>query len=91
MDCGPACLKMVAAFHGKQYSLDELRQLCFISREGVSLMGISKSAEEIGFRTFGARFTFDQFVEKAPLSCIVHWQQSHFVVTYGIKKIKGVQ
>ena len=88
MDCGPACLKMVAAFHGKQYSLDELRQRCFISREGVSLMGISKSAEEIGFRTLGGRFTFDQLIEKAPLPSIVHWQQSHFIVVYRIKKSK---
>jgi len=54
-------------------------------------MGISKSAEEIGFKTFGGRFTFDQFVEKAPLPCIVLWRQSDFVVTYRIKKIKGVQ
>jgi len=51
-------------------------------------MGISKSAEEIGFKTFGGRFTFDQFVEIAPLPCIVLWQQSDFVVTYRIKKNK---
>lgn len=88
MDCGPACLKMTAEFYGKHYTLDHLRQRCFISREGVSLMGISKTAEEIGFKTFGGRFTFDQLVEKAPLPCIVHWQQSHFVVVYRIKKSK---
>jgi len=88
MDCGPTCLKMVAAYYERNYSLELLRQRCFISREGVSLMGISKAAEEIGFRTFGGKFTFEQLVEKAPFPCIVHWQQDHFVVVYKIKKNK---
>ncbi len=84
MDCGPACLKMIAAYYGKQYLLDGLRKRCNISREGVSLMGISRTAEEIGFSTFGGRFTFDQLAEKAPFPCIVHWKQNHFVVVYRI-------
>lgn len=88
MDCGPTCLKMITEFYGKHYALDHLRKRCFISREGVSLMGISKTAEEIGFKTFGGRFTFDQLVENAPLPCIVHWQQSHFVIVYRIKKTR---
>jgi ATP-binding cassette, subfamily B, bacterial len=86
MDCGPSCLKMIAQYYGKYYTLEHLRQRCFISREGVSLMGISKTAEEIGFKTFGGKFTFEQLVEKAPLPCIVHWKQEHFVVVYRIKK-----
>ena len=86
MDCGPACLKMVSSFHGRHYSLERLRQRCFISREGVSLLGISKAAEEIGFRTLGGKFTFEQWAQKSPLPCIVHWQQNHFVVVYGIKQ-----
>ena len=86
MDCGPVCLKMIAQHYGKHFSIDYLRQRCFISREGVSLMGISKTAEEIGFKTFGGKFTFEQLQEKAPLPCIVHWQQNHFVVVYRIKK-----
>ena len=26
MDCGPTCLRMVAAYHGKRYSLERLRE-----------------------------------------------------------------
>lgn len=88
MDCGPTCLKMVAAFYGRKYSLDQLRNRCNISRDGVSLMGISKTAEEIGFKTFGGIFTFEQLVEQAILPCIVHWNQKHFVVVYKITKTK---
>ena len=51
MDCGPSCLRMVAKYYGKTYSLQTLRERCFITREGVSLLGVSDAAENIGFRT----------------------------------------
>jgi len=53
MDCGPTCLRMVAMHYGKNYSLQSLRSRSFISRSGVSMLGISNAAEEIGFRTLG--------------------------------------
>lgn len=88
MDCGPACLTMIAAHYGRHYTLDHLREQCFIGREGVSLLGISKAAEQIGFRTVGGRLTFDKLAEKALLPCVVHWNQEHFVVVYAIRKKK---
>ncbi len=59
MDCGPTCLRMIAKHHGRQYSMDTLRQKSGINREGVSLLGISEAAEEVGFRTVGAKLTWD--------------------------------
>ena len=44
MDCGPACLRMIAKHYGRHYRLDTLRQKCHISREGVSMLGISEAA-----------------------------------------------
>lgn len=88
MDCGPTCLKMVAKFHGKSYSLNELRSKSFITREGVSLLGISEAAEAIGFRTMGVKIPFDKLKEDAPMPCIVHWNQNHFAVLYKIKNNK---
>ena len=88
MDCGPACLTMIAAHYGRHYTLDHLREQCFIGREGVSLLGISKAAEQFGFRTVGGRLTFDKLAEKALLPCVVHWNQEHFVVVYAIRKKK---
>ncbi len=85
MDCGPSCLRMIAAFYGKTYSLEKLRQLAHISREGVSLLGLSEAAEVIGFRTIGARITLEQMME-APKPCVVHWDQEHFVVVYKYRK-----
>ena len=85
MDCGPSCLRMIAAFYGKTYSLQKLRELAHISREGVSLLGLSDAAEAIGFRTIGARITLEQLME-APKPCVVHWDQDHFVVVYNYRK-----
>lgn len=88
MDCGPTCLRMVAMYHGKNYSLTELRNKSFITREGVSMLGISDAAEAIGFRTLGVKIPFEKLVIDAPLPCIIHWNQNHFAVLYQIKKNK---
>lgn len=86
MDCGPTCLRMVAKYYGRNYSIQYLRKKSFITREGVSMLGISDAAESIGFRTSGARITFEQLATEKPLPCILHWNQNHFVVCYNIKK-----
>lgn len=86
MDCGSACLQMISSFYGRDYSLDTLRRHTFAGIRGVSLLGISKAAERLGFRTVGGRFSFDRFATKAPFPCIVHWNQDHFVIVYKIKK-----
>jgi ATP-binding cassette subfamily B protein len=91
-DCGPTCLKMIAGHYGKNHSIQHLRDKCFIDKDGVSLLGISEAAEKIGFRSLGVRISWNQLAEDAPLPCIVHWKQNHFVVVYKItgkgKKIK---
>jgi len=86
MDCGPACLRMVASYYGRSYTIQTLRQRSFITREGVSMLGISDAAESIGFRTAGVKINFDQLCNDVPLPCIAHWNQNHFVVVYKIKK-----
>jgi len=88
MDCGPTCVRMIAKYYGRHYSLEQLRKQSFVTREGVSMLGISDCAESIGFRTLAGRFTFNKLAEQAPLPCIIHWRQDHFVVVYAIKKKK---
>lgn len=86
MDCGPSCLRMIAKYYGRSYSLQTLRDRSFITREGVSMLGISDAAESIGFRTSGVKINFEQLVNNIPLPCILHWNQNHFVVCYNVKK-----
>ncbi len=83
-DCGATCLRMVARHYGKHYSLEYLRQLSYLDREGVSLMGISDAAEKIGMRTLGVKSGFKKLQEDIPLPCIAHWNQEHFIVVYRV-------
>jgi ATP-binding cassette subfamily B protein len=86
MDCGPACLKMVCSFHGKHFSISRLREASHITKEGVSMLGISDAAESVGLQTMGVNVTFKELVDSKPMPCIAHWQQNHFVVIYEILK-----
>ena len=85
MDCGPTALAMIAKHYGKTYSQQTLRERCFITREGVSMLGTSDAAESIGMRTMGVRISFDQLADEVLLPCIAHWRQNHFIVVYKIK------
>lgn len=88
MDCGPACLCMIAQHYGKHYSLESLRKKSILTRQGVSLFGLSEAAESIGLRSTAVRVRFDDLI-LAPLPCIVHWNQNHFVVLYKSTKRKN--
>lgn len=85
MDCGPTCLKMVASFHGKNFSLSSIRDKSFITKEGVSFLGLSEAAESMGLRTIGVRIPFSKLSQDVPLPAVVHWKQRHFVVVYKIR------
>ncbi|MGB8490276.1 MAG: cysteine peptidase family C39 domain-containing protein, partial [Bacteroidales bacterium] len=89
MDCGPSCIRMIAKYYGKSYTLQSLRSKSFITKSGVSMLGLSDAAESVGFRTRGYLLSWEQLRDEVPLPCIVHWNQRHFVVVYKIKK-RGV-
>jgi ATP-binding cassette subfamily B protein len=86
MDCGPACLKIITNFFGRDFSLQFLREKCQITKLGVSFLGISEAAESLGLRTLAAKVTMEQLKESQAFPCILHWDQKHFVVLYKIKR-----
>ena len=67
MDCGPACLKIIARYFGKYYSLQHLRDLCGITREGVSFLDLSYGAEKIGLHTLAVKTDLKNLHVKVPL------------------------
>ncbi|MBP6023627.1 MAG: peptidase domain-containing ABC transporter [Ferruginibacter sp.] len=85
MDCGPTCLAMICRYYGKSISLQTLRSKTEIGKEGVNLLGINNAAVSIGFRTQGVQLTYKQITKEAPLPCILHWGQHHFVVLLKVK------
>jgi ATP-binding cassette subfamily B protein len=88
MDCGPTCLRIITKHYGRVISLSKLRTLSETTREGSSLKNIADTAEKIGFRTLGVKISFNKLLEEAPLPCLIHWGEYHFVVVYKIQKNK---
>lgn len=84
-DCGPTCLKIIAKHYGKTINIQELRDFSETTREGSNLLFLSDAAEKIGFRTLGVKLSLER-LEEAPLPCILHWNNNHYVVLYKIKK-----
>ncbi len=85
MDCGPACLKMIAKHYGKFYSLQYLRDKCGITKEGVSFLDLSHAAEGIGLRTISLKCSMEDLLYKVPLPALVHWDTNHYIVVYKTK------
>ena len=90
MDCGPTCLRMIAAHYGRELPLQRIRSMSKTTREGSSLLGLSTAAEDLGFHTAGVKLTWEQLRDEMPLPCIAHWNQNHFIVIYKITKKRGV-
>ncbi len=86
MDCGPTCLCMIANSYNKPYSIQYLRKKSFITREGVSVLGISEAANHIGFDSLTAQLKTEVLLKTFNNTnpCILYWNQRHFVVLFKI-------
>jgi len=78
---------MIGRYYGKVFSLEKLRELTEIGKEGVNLLGISDAAEKIGFQTTGLQLSFTKLMEDAPKPTILHWGQNHFIILLPQNKI----
>ena len=67
MDCGPTCLRMIAKYYGKTFSVQQLREQSYIQRTGVNLLGISEAAASIGLRATGIRTSMDKLKQQSKL------------------------
>ena len=93
-DCGATCLKIIAKYYGKVLNIQTLRELSETTREGANLLTLSEAAEKIDFRTLGVKLSLEK-LQEAPLPCILHWNNNHYVVLYEVKgngkKAKGLR
>lgn len=85
MQCGVACLTMICHALGKPIPWEYLDRLCTPTKEGVSFKTLSDAAQSIGLKTMAGRVALSQ-MSSVPTPCILHWDQNHFVVLYGISK-----
>ena len=86
MDCGAACLQSICKYYGRNVDLQVIRELCHITRNGVSMLGIADAAESLGFKTIGIKLNLEQLANDVHLPCIIHWSQQHFVVVISVTK-----
>lgn len=85
MQCGIACLAMICKHWGREYSIDTLSKYCFATTNGVSMLGISEAAIELGLTTTAKCLSVQQLSD-SQVPCILHWNQNHFVVLYKVEK-----
>ncbi|WCT14354.1 peptidase domain-containing ABC transporter [Mucilaginibacter jinjuensis] len=85
-DCGPTCLKIILKYYGKNCSLEYLKNICPVTRSGISLGDILNAARILGFSATPVKVTTDSLKKNLHLPCILHWRSDHFVVLYKISK-----
>jgi ATP-binding cassette subfamily B protein len=84
-DCGAACLVMVGRYWGKRFSVNRLRDLANVNRNGASLRSLAAAAESIGFTTRPVKASLDKLAQQ-PLPAIAHWEGKHYIVVYEVKR-----
>lgn len=89
MDCGPACLTMIANYFGQKYYIEEIRKITFKNRNGVSFLGLIKAGNNIGLKSTAYKLTLEELIELNPKAAIIYWNQNHFVTLVKIKKYKN--
>ncbi|MEH1944195.1 MAG: peptidase domain-containing ABC transporter [Nostoc sp.] len=82
-DCGAACLVMVGRYWGKHFSINTLRDIANVDRNGASLRGLAAAAESIGFATRPVKASLDKLALQS-LPAIVHWEGRHYIVVYEV-------
>jgi len=83
-ECGAACLGMILAHFGRHESLDEIRDRCGVSRDGVSAVDIVAAARSYNLKA--KAFTRDVAqLAQLPMPQILFWGFNHFVVLEGMR------
>lgn len=85
MQCGAACLAMICRYYGMNVSLDEINSICVPTKEGMSMLGIKNTALRLGFECSAFKAPLDIF-SHVRIPCLLHWDQNHYVVLYGVDK-----
>jgi ATP-binding cassette subfamily B protein len=83
-DCGAACLSMILRYYRKDVSINRLRDIANVSREGATLYSLAEAAEAVGFQARGIRASYDHLL-KAETPAIAHWEGFHYIVLYEAK------
>jgi ATP-binding cassette subfamily B protein len=88
MDCGAACLAMVARHFGRDVSLARIRQLVNTGLDGTSLRSICSAAEELGLAARSVKASLHN-LDRMPLPAVCHWDADHWLVLHHVTAHKA--
>ncbi len=85
LECGAASLCMVLAYYNKWIPIEEVRNVCGVSRDGVSAGNILRAARHYGINASGYRCPVSTLMKNVSFPCIAFVYGCHFVVVCGTK------
>ncbi|MDD0832012.1 cysteine peptidase family C39 domain-containing protein [Escherichia coli] len=77
-ECGLACIVMLAESCGKKITMEELRELYPVIKNGSTLYDLMVIAENIGLNCVPVKFHPGE-IEELSLPAILHYEDNHFV------------
>jgi ATP-binding cassette, subfamily C, bacterial len=90
-DCGAASIAAVARYHGKTFTINDIRETVGTGQKGTTLLGLKRGAESLGFNTRAVKASLEAIDKQTiPLPAIIHWKGYHWVVLYGKRGRKYV-
>jgi len=90
VECGAACLAMILAWHGRWVTLEEMRDLCGVARDGTKASNMLRAARSLGMVAKGLSKEIDELAD-LPLPLIVFWNFNHFVVVDALMRNGAVR
>lgn len=90
LECGAACLSMILAYYGKWVPIEQVRDDCGVSRDGVNAKRILLAAKNYGMKVSAFRYEPEDLRSNGSFPCIIHWNFNHFVVLDGFKGERAV-
>ncbi len=87
LECGAACVCMIAAYYKKWIPLTQVREDCGVSRDGSVAKNMLAAARSYGFETSGYKLE-PEAITSLVLPAIIHWNFNHFVVLCGVDEKK---
>lgn len=87
MDCGAAALATICKHYGCTVGIGKIRELVWTDKQGTTLLGLLKGAEQLGFDAKAAKGDWEGLLT-CPLPLIAHYVTAegylHFVVVHKI-------